>query len=367
MLQGYSHLPDFNVQRERFLSVAQQAGGQITTYSHPLVGPNGEALATDVATFGSPQAKRLLVVISGTHGVEGYYGSDNQIAWLQAGNTASLPEDTAVVMVHLINPWGTAYLRRVNEDNLDLNRNFVDFSLPLPPNPLYENLHEIYLCEDLNGPQRAHADDLMDKYTHEQGWTEVKKIVEAGQYKYPDGIFFGGQQACWSHLTMKRIIDNHLSQAESIISFDLHTGAGAYGTPMLMAIAQTAYPALQPAREIFGSWLNVVITGANVATNTGITATATGYLSQFILDNLPGRQVLQLVIECGTYDGETMHHLVRDDHWLHLFGDLSSPQAQKIKGELLEGFYPQDEDWQALTALRTQQIFNRAFTALRSL
>lgn len=367
MLQGYSQLPDFTHQREYFLAAAKEAGAQVTHYPHPLKGPKGEALATDVAILGDPLASRLFVVVSGTHGVEGYYGSQCQIDWLAMNPARSLPADTAVVIVHLINPWGTAHLRRVNEDNMDLNRNFVDFSQPLPVNAGYEDLHDIYLSNDLHGAARAAADDVMDKYAQESGWSEVKKIVEAGQYVHPDGIFFGGQEESWSNRTLLKIISAHLSHANAIISFDLHTGAGAYGHPMLMAIAQKAYPALQQAREIFGPWLYVLITGKNIGSDTGVTATATGYLSQFMLDNLPDARLIQLVIECGTYDGETMHHLVRDDHWLHLYGDPQSEQGQKIKGELFEGFYPQDNDWQQLVKLRTQQIFNRALAALASL
>jgi len=367
MLQGYVRLPDFSVQRDSFLAAAQAAGAKVTHYPHPLKGPVGEALATDVAILGNPLASRLLVIVSGTHGIEGYYGSQSQIDWLKMNSADPLPADTAVVMIHLINPWGTAHLRRVNEDNMDLNRNFVDFSQPLPANARYEDLHDIYLSKDLNGPQRAAADDLMDKHAQESGWAEVKKIVEAGQYVHADGIFFGGQQPSWSNRTLLKIIQTHLSHAKTIISFDLHTGAGAYGNPMLMAIAQKAYPALQQARDVFGPWLYVLITGKNMGSDTGVTATATGYLSQFMLDNLPDAQLIQLVIECGTYDGETMHHLVRDDHWLHLHGDPQSAQGKKIKGELFEGFYPQDKDWQQLVQLRTQQIFNRAFSALPTL
>lgn len=367
MLQGYVQLPDFTEQREDFLSAAQQAGARVTSYPHPLAGPNGETLATDVAVLGNPLSRRLLVVVSGTHGVEGYYGSQCQIDWLQGNHAHALPADTAVVMIHLINPWGTAHLRRVNEDNMDLNRNFVDFSQPLPDNAHYHALHDIYLSQDLNGPQRAAADDIIDNYAQGSGWGEVKKIVEAGQYHYADGIFFGGQQASWSHLTLGKIIAQHLSHAQAMISFDLHTGAGAYGHPMLMAIARQAYPMLQQARDIFGPWLYVLITGKNIGSDTGVTATATGYLSQFMLDNLPQTRLIQLVIECGTYDSETMHHLVRDDHWLHLYGDPQSTQGKKIKGELFEGFYPQDKDWQQLVKLRSQQIFSRAFNALSSL
>ncbi len=56
----------------------------MTSYPHPLPGPQGENLYTDVARVGPVTASRLMLVVSGTHGVEGYYGSDCQIAcWIR--------------------------------------------------------------------------------------------------------------------------------------------------------------------------------------------------------------------------------------------------------------------------------------------
>ncbi|MFS2224205.1 DUF2817 domain-containing protein [Pantoea sp. B65] len=366
MSSRQQQLPDFNAQRARFLAAVARLAGEVICYPHPLPGPHGEALATDVAIIGRPEARNLMVVVSGTHGVEGYYGSDSQIAWLDSLTAGAMPDDMALVMVHLINPWGSAHLRRVNEDNADLNRNFIDFSQPLPHNTAYPALHDIYLCRDSNGQQRQQADARMQAQCAQIGWVGVKRIVEAGQYQFADGIFFGGTAASWSHLTLKQIIQRHLCHAQQIISFDLHTGAGAYGHPMLMAIAERSYPALDNARQLFGPWLTVLITGKNRDSETGVTATATGYLSQFMLDNLPDVRLMQLVIECGTYDGETMHSLVRDDHWLHLYGDPASAEGEAIKLALYEGFYPADSDWQALVALRTRQIFARAFNALQA-
>ena len=75
--------PSFDTQRTQFLDAARAAGAVLTTYAHPLKGPNGEALATDVAWLGKPDASRVLMTLSGTHGVEGYYGSTCQAAWLR--------------------------------------------------------------------------------------------------------------------------------------------------------------------------------------------------------------------------------------------------------------------------------------------
>ena len=146
--------------------------------------------------------------------------------------------------------------------------------------------------------------------------------------------------------------------------FDLHTGAGDYGHPMLMTIAQAPYPALEDAQRLFGPWLFTLMTGAGSQSDTGVAATATGYTSQALIDALPHVRLMPFVIECGTYPGEQIHNVLRDDQWLHLHGNLDSPQAHQIKQQLLEQFFPADSDWQELVWVRTRQIWDRALGAL---
>lgn len=351
-------LPEYRVQRGRFLVTAQQKDAVITSYLHPLPGPQGEALYTDVARLGPASASRLMLVVSGTHGVEGYYGSDCQIAWLDTLDENALPADTALLLVHLLNPWGAAHLRRVNEDNIDLNRNFIDFNQTVPANPDYAQWHDIYHGDRLS------ADRKLLQVLENTGWPAVKRVVEAGQYTFADGFFFGGHQPSWSHLTMAAIIEQHLTTAKKIISFDLHTGAGAWGHPMLMSIAEQRYAAHEWGKAIYGEWLTLLLTGAGRDSVTGVTATATGYLSQYLLRSLTDTLILPLVVECGTYEGEEMHSRVREDHWLHLYGNPASAHGQAFKQRLVEGFWPDDADWRALVAFRTQQIFLRGWRAL---
>ena len=120
------------------------AGGKIVeSFAHPMKGPDGGALATDVAWIGPRSARKRLLLTSSTHGIEGYCGSGCQISWLENRHYyRDARPDTAVILVHAINPHGFAYGRRVTEDNVDLNRNFVDFSQPLPENKDYEALQE---------------------------------------------------------------------------------------------------------------------------------------------------------------------------------------------------------------------------------
>lgn len=364
MNPGFPTHPSFAGQRERFLTAAIAAGASLSEYPHPLRGPFDEHLSTDVAWLGDPKAKRVLVCLSGTHGVEGFYGSDCQIQWLQTFTERNLPADVAVLMIHLINPWGTAWIRRVNEDNIDLNRNYLDFTQTLPDNQGYEAQHEIYTCPQLKGAKRERADALLNERVRAEGWSVVMSIVEAGQYCHPNGLFYGGQAPAWSNKTLRSILKKHLAHTQVAMCFDLHTGAGDYGHPMLMSIAQSAYPALNTAQALYGPWLYTLLTGANSQSSTGVAATATGYTSQALLDALPQMHLMPFVIECGTYPGEQIHTVLRNDQWLHLYGDLTDPLARQIKLELLEQFYPADSDWRELVWLRTRQIWERALAAL---
>src|SRR5690606_41795533 len=77
---------------------------------------------------------KVLVLITGTHGVEGHAGSAVQTdLWgLIEQRKVTLPEDIAILMVHPLNPFGYAWGRRCDEQGIDLNRNFIDFTQPLP-------------------------------------------------------------------------------------------------------------------------------------------------------------------------------------------------------------------------------------------
>ena len=69
-------------------------------------------------------------------GVEGFAGSAIQIQFLKERiGGPELPRSFGVLLIHALNPYGFAHLRRANECNVDLNRNFVDFAQPLPENP----------------------------------------------------------------------------------------------------------------------------------------------------------------------------------------------------------------------------------------
>jgi polar amino acid transport system ATP-binding protein len=350
-----------------FRNAARRANAELFEYPHPLHGPGGEALATDVALLGSRDASKLFILISGTHGVEGQFGSACQSAWLQQNCPWRLPEDTAVLAIHLINPWGTAWSRRVNEDNVDLNRNFIDWQSKPPRNEKYAALHEALVFSDWDGPDRNRADEALEAAKNAYGgYAGIAPIVEAGQYDFPDGLFYGGAEPTWSNRTLHEILAAFAGKAKQVVVFDLHTGAGPYGYPALLSVAEREHDGLAWGRSVFGPALSVVLTGREATTGTGIAATATGYVSAAVCKAMPHARVLPLVVECGTLPGSEVSDAVVADNWLHLFGRVDSPLGERIKSVLRSAFIPEDADWQSTCLATALRHFDRAFAELKA-
>ena len=353
--------------RQRFRNAAQRAGAELTEYVHPLHGPAGEVLATDVALIGRRGAAKLMVLISGTHGVEGQFGSACQTAWLEENTPWRLPDDTAILAIHLLNPWGTAWSRRVNEDNVDLNRNFIDWQAGAPKNDKYADLHTALVCHEWEGPDRVRADEALEAArTRLGGHAGIAPIVEAGQYQFPDGLFYGGAGQVWSNRTLNDILTAFAERARHVVVFDMYTGAGPYGYPAVLSVAEGAHDGLAWGKAIFGPALSVVLTGKNARTDTGIAATATGYVSAAVRKAMPDARVLPLVVECGTLDGATVMDAVQADNWLHLYGKIDSPLGQRIKATLRAAFVPEDADWQWNSLATSLRYFDRAFADLKA-
>ena len=351
--------------RTQFLAAAARHNAAVHHYPHPLKGVEGEDLYTDVVVLAEPGTRKWLVSVSGTHGVEGFYGSMCQTEYLDHLAQQARDPGVGILMVHLINPWGTSWGRRVNEDNIDLNRNYLDFAKPVPENTAYEASHHLFTKECASGDKRAESDAAWQVQVEAQGGTELRSALAAGQYKHADGLHFGGFEPAWSNVTLRNIMQTHCGDCTDAISFDLHTGAGAYGHPMLMAIAERDYPAMADAERIYGEWVYKILTRPDQKTDTGISAAATGYTSQAMVDLMGDKRFTQLVIECGTYDGITVGHTaLLDDHFLHLNGELEGEHFQRVKAALLEFFYPTDDDWRELVWVRTRQIFDRALADL---
>ena len=60
---------DFAEARVKFLKAAEVADVPLWQFNHPLTGPSGEALGTDIVWLGAQDARNIVVAGSATHGI----------------------------------------------------------------------------------------------------------------------------------------------------------------------------------------------------------------------------------------------------------------------------------------------------------
>ena len=224
--------PDYPTARARFRQAVLRAQGLLVPLELAAQGPRGEDLAIDVAWFGAPRPVRALVHSSGIHGVEGFAGSAIQLQWVAEG-LPRLPPDAAVVLVHVLNPFGMAWLRRVNENNVDLNRNF------LGPGQAFVGAPEGYAqLDSLLNPPTPPSPELFYLRTGwliaRRGMATLKQTVAGGQYVNPQGLFYGGAALEPGPDAIERFVRQRLGGVQKLVAVDVHTGLGRFGVDTLL-------------------------------------------------------------------------------------------------------------------------------------
>lgn len=351
---------DYAEARAKFLAAAKAAGASLTSFANPNKGPKGEALSTDAAWLGPGDAARVAVLISGTHGVEGFCGSGSQIAWLGGEAARRLPKGVAVLLVHAINPHGFSWLRRVTEEGVDLNRNFVDFSQPLPENPGYDELADAFVPKEIEGPVLEAALAKLKAYRAKHGDLAYFTAYSSGQYKHPDGVFFGGGGPTWSRKTTEAICVRFLTKRKFVAGVDFHTGLGPFGYGEPICHHEEGSAALNRARAWYGDSLTEPRRGTSTSqARSGLTHF--GYARA-----LPGVEVNFVTLEYGTYTRERGAVVFREDHWLHRTKQFDTARGRAIKAAIRKHFYPDTEDWKEAVLFRAFQVIRQTVQGLAS-
>ncbi|MDP2333316.1 MAG: M14 family metallopeptidase [Reyranella sp.] len=345
--------------RPKFCSAAAQAGGALRSWFNPKArGPNGEALYLDTARFGSADAANMLVLIAGTHGVEGHCGSGAEIAWLRTGGPDRLPKDTGALVVHAINPYGFAWTRRVTEDNVDLNRNFVDHDKGYPENEGYLALAEAILPREWNEASTAKTEAVFAAYAQKHGAFGLQGAISSGQYSHSDGVFFGGNGPTWSNRTIRAIAREELSRARRVGIIDFHTGLGPFGHgELICAVAPTAKSFARSK-----AWYGDEMTSPESGTSTS--AVVVGCMTDAFPQELPDAEVTSIAVEYGTYSVPEVLGAVRADNWLHQRGDLGSTLGRSLKADMKERFFPSGDKWREMVWTRADQTIGWALKGL---
>ncbi|MBI1243440.1 MAG: DUF2817 domain-containing protein [Alphaproteobacteria bacterium] len=352
---------DYVGAREKFLEAIGPHSVRLRSVQNPLRGPRGERLFCDVAWHGPADAERVLVTISATHGVEGFCGSGCQTAWFATGAFRELPPGVAQLHLHAVNPHGFAWLRRVNEDNVDLNRNFVTHIGPYPENPGYEKLAPAVAPNEWTTAAQAASKAVMADYTKRFGAAAFQSAVSGGQYTHPDGIFFGGHAPTWSHRIIASAFRDWLARAKHVAIVDFHTELGPRGYGEIIFALPDKHSGFARALDWYGSDL----TSTEMGTSTS--APLVGTNGDGFVRFLPGAQLTAVALEYGTLPLDDVLDAVRADNWLHFHGDLASEDSRRIKTQMRDAFAPNDPAWRQSVWTRAEEVLRKtAFGLARS-
>ena len=359
MTMPHSFSVNYQQARQKFITAARIAGAELDSFENSCSGVGGAGLFTDVASIGRAGAENVLVLMSGTHGVEGFAGSGIQSGLLTTGIAEALGSNTRLVMIHALNPYGFAFLRRANEDNVDLNRNFIDHDKPYPVNREYDRLSRVITPRSISTPANIWAALRFAWYRLAFGNEKLQRIVTQGQYAHPDGLFYGGHFATWSNRILHEIVARYLDGAARVVVIDLHTGLGLYGQGEIILSDSEKDPAYRRAVAWWGE-ARVKSTESGESVSSHLSGTVKLAFTRMLV----GAEVTAVGLEFGTSPPLEVFKALREENWLHQQVGDNHPKAARIKQQFLKMFYPGDDLWKQAVWEQGELVVRQALAAL---
>ena len=341
--------------RTRFRALVAKHNGQHQSFNLEQTAPTGEQLSVDVARFGADDAPHLLILSSGTHGVEGFFGSAVQLAFIEDRLKDLVADgDTAVLLIHAVNPFGFSHLRRVNENNIDLNRNCLEENQPYSgAHPGYTRLNAMLNPESTPSKWDMFLPQAVWNIAR-HGLPALKNSIAQGQYDFPKGLFFGGTELSQSMTIIQDNLPKWVGSATSILHLDLHTGLGKWGTYVLASPADTSEAINQSAAQYFGADVMQSLQQGKVL------YTIRGEFGGFCRNLFPQCDYLSLLAEFGTYPVLKVIAALRHENRMWHWGQMDSPERVQAAEALKETFAPASSEWQHITVEKALKITDQA-------
>jgi Protein of unknown function (DUF2817) len=343
--------PNYHIAKQRFCQQSTELGWQQESY---LV---KDDLSIDITKSPYSFDQPTIIVSSGLHGGEGFFGSATQLALLTAGNLAT---DLNWVFLHALNPYGFANLRRCNEDNVDLNRNF------LLPDEEYQGSSPIYgkISPVLNPDYIGKIDLFVPRMlaaVAQYGLPNIWQAVAEGQYDFPQGLFFGGQAASKTQQILQAHLPQCIGDSKNILHLDFHTGLGKWGTYKLLMDTVVTPAELQDLQSYFGAESILSIDGGKKKYQVR------GNIGQWTRQLLQPRNYNYFCAEFGTYSFAKVLMMLRQENYVHNQLDVDHPIYLRTKEQMKEIFCPESDRWRSMVLSKSMEIIAQADRAVRGL
>jgi hypothetical protein len=333
--------------------------------SVPVPTQTGKELFVDL--FYIPAIKthdKLLVISSGIHGVEGFAGSAVQRMVMDKFLTVDNLSNTGVLLIHAMNPYGFSEIRRVTENNVDMNRNssmspdlfgidnegyskLYDFINPAKPVSLGSCQNRLFVARAILKILKATMPVL-------------RQAVLQGQYQYPEGLYFGGKDFEPQLSVVKPVMSGYAAGYNSIIHIDLHTGYGGRGKMHLFPNPAKS-PEMKDATEKLYEGYHI---------DWGDSKdfyTVTGDFTSLLGQMYPDKPFIPMTLEYGTMDSQktmgslrSIQNMILENQGFH-HGYKSKRSERKVKEWFREMYAPSSPVWRTMVMEQSVELMGKVF------
>jgi hypothetical protein len=345
--------------RDRFNELAKSLGVEPRSFIHDERANDGVRLSTDTVYLGPADARAIVVISSGTHGVEGYGGAACQFRFMQTWRERFSSSEIAYLLVHAVNPWGYFHDRRVTQEGVDLNRNFIDFPIASQPPSGYRAFHDLLVSNFRPLPAGLWNElKLFSGALTGKRRRAIQAAITAGQYEFPDGLFFGGFAPTKSRIVWEKIIETYAGGRERAFLLDLHTGLGKRGAGELISYLPSSSRNFQRMSGWFHGSLKSMTKGDSVSAAVEGTLTA-GF------DRSVAGQSYAIGLEFGTQSAVVVLNAVRADQWYrNNAARLSHKDREWVRRKMKDAFCVSDARWHDQVTARFDQVMEQLVEAM---
>jgi hypothetical protein len=273
-------------------------------------------------------------------------------------------KNTSYLLIHGFNLWGFKNNRRVNENNVDLNRAFI-----LDRSRFKSDDSQYMALNDFLNPQSqasygffSHAGFIFNAlYQLSKNSIEtLRNAILKGQYTNPKGVFYGGTIGQEQEVLIDQLVGRYFPSYKKVILIDLHTGYGEKGRLHLLAGPEND-PNSVKLKNIFGEGK---VDFADKEKFYAVQGEMITYFGTQIFKRT-GADITGVTFEYGTMDSqktlgsiESLRRMVLENQNFHYPANES--ESVKIKSLYREMFYPSDLLWRQKVIEQTDVALEKA-------
>jgi hypothetical protein len=360
----HDHFPTtYEDSRTRFLqslNLIRQKWHSTQLEAHPLHAH--PELSIDWLWAHSHKKETLVILSTAEHGIEGYVGAAMMKIFIEEFSPCLNPENTGLLLLHGLNPWGMKHHRKVNEHNVDLNRNFVfDGRFDPAINPEY---HQV---AHLINPQRRIGSFGVENLRYlagavnlirSMGMKTATKVATLGQYHTPNGFFYGGLDFQEGTRTAMELYRRALEEYQSVIQIDMHTG---YGPRYQMSIIMSPLDRMS-SEETSKKFNYPLVLKINAEEFYDISGDMAAYYYKLRDRDFPDRYLFACGFEFGTF-GDSIPARIRSlramvfENQLYWQGARNESTAGRVRREFDEFYFPSETKWRDKALADGRQAF----------